>query len=123
MSCKLEKRFNQKEWVELKRGGFNALNKSYSFVWNGNMYVITRMKGSEVVGGSRLLRHYKVVEKDGGEVVATYVSGKAGGARKGTITVQRGLDANLRLVVVTALAEWREMARRQQRIAGGVVVA
>lgn len=112
---------SQMEWVELKRGGFTALNKSYSFLWNGKMYVIARMKGSEVAGGSRLLRHYKVVEKDGGEVVATYVSGEASGARRGTITVQRGLDANLRLVVVTALAEWREMARRQQRTAGGVV--
>lgn len=36
------------------------------------------------------------------------------------MTLQEDLDANLRVIVVTALAEWREMARRQQRTAGVV---
>lgn len=69
------------QWVKLRRGGFTALNKSYSFQWNEKTFVLARMRVSEAgVGVSRLLRHYKVVEKDG-EVVATYVSEETGGTR------------------------------------------
>jgi hypothetical protein len=111
------------QWVELKRGGFTALNKSYLFEWKGRTYVLARMREPElgVRGSKKWLRHYKVVEKDSGEVVATYLTEAAFGKRTGTLTLQHKVDPDLSIIIVTGIAEWREMARRQQRTVGAVV--
>ncbi|KAJ5721033.1 uncharacterized protein N7483_008967 [Penicillium malachiteum] len=66
------------QWVEMKREGLTALNKSYSFEWNGRMYILARMRGeNRHVGGTTELkkgwRDYKVIEKDG-DPVATFTA-------------------------------------------------
>lgn len=111
------------QWVDLKRGGFTALNKSYSFDWKGKTYVMARMRAADagVTGSKKWLRHYKVVEKDSGDVIATYLTEEAFGKRAGTLTLKQGLEPDLSVVIIIGISEWREMARRQKRTVGAVL--
>ncbi|KAJ5627476.1 hypothetical protein N7528_004903 [Penicillium herquei] len=109
------------QWVELKRDGFTALKKSYSFQWNGRTYILARMREENGHGteSNKGLRNYKVVEKDG-DPVATFTA-DASERDKGILTLRSGLDPDVRVIAVIAMMEWREVARRQRHTAGGVV--
>ncbi|KAJ6008075.1 hypothetical protein N7540_012051 [Penicillium herquei] len=105
------------QWVELKRDGFTALKKSYSFEWNGRAYILARMRGTTEL--NKGWQNYKVVEKDG-DSVATFTA-DVSERDKGILTLRSGLDPDVKVIAVFAIMEWREVARRQRHTAGGVV--
>ncbi|KAJ5701810.1 hypothetical protein N7488_009358 [Penicillium malachiteum] len=111
------------QWVELKRDGFTALKKSYSFQCNGRTYILARMRGENGHGtgseSNKGWRNYKVVEKDG-DPVSTFTTDTSE-RDKGILTLRSGLDPDVRVIAVIAIMEWREVARRQRHTAGGVV--
>ena len=111
------------QWVEMKKGGITALARTFTFDWQGKSYVLTRMRDSHlgVTGMKKLLRHYKVVEEGSGEVAATYLTEAAFGRRTGTLVLKKDMERDLELLIVSGIAAWREMARRQQRSVGAVV--
>lgn len=111
------------QWVEMKKGGFTALNRSFAFDWQGKVYVMARMRESSlgVTGRKKWLRHYKVVEKESSDVVATYLTETSIGKRTGTLTLKQDVDRDLGVIILAGIAEWREMARRQQMTMGAAL--
>ena len=93
------------EWVKMNCTG-PVLKKRFQFEWQGRSYSLCRTRNG-------VYYNYQVVEEASGELLAAYAGEKALGRKRGTLRLAEGVNRQLEVLIVLAIASWREIIRRR----------
>lgn len=104
---------NNMTWVEMECKG--VWNKTQRFEWKGKKYVLRRVSSEDckVIGVKpKFGAHLKVVEEGSGGLVALHICESLWAKKKAALRFADGVGDDLEVLIVLAIATWREIIRR-----------